>query len=336
MTMSTISTIVSIVLFKIGKKFKKVNIYLIPILILAITSAIMNTNIEQYILDSYAYKMTYTALLNGIPSNYSDVGFQCFTLLLAKLKVPIFYYFLIISMFQIYVFYKFAEKYSSNLSLSMIIYTLTFYFQHNFNIIRQGIAVTFTIIALHLILSNKKWKSVVFFILAFLFHKSAIVFLIVYLINDKEISNKVFYKIGIIFTLFFSIFFSNIINKAIVFITQLRFFGDKYGNYTAGSFFIDHRLTYLYVLSLIFLGIVAYLSVNSSSLMSIEQRYIFKIFYFGVIFSLFVSLSVILRRLGNYFIIYQAIIIPFIPMIFKEKKFIEYGLVFLYLIQWIA
>ena len=132
------------------------------------------------------------------------------------------------------------------------------------------------------------------------------------------------------------IMFSKIANKVIIWITQLNVFGDKYSKYTSGSFFIEHRLTYLYILSLAFMAIVGYLAIKSTIIMTREERLIFKIFYFGIIFSFVVSSSVILRRLGNYFTIYQAIIIPFIPMAFKEKKIVEYGLVCLYIIQWLA
>lgn len=330
-----IYSFLSIFLLKFQNLFRSKKGYLLVLILLSTIPAFYNSNITLDIglTDAYVYKMKYLNLTMGGLISKSDVGFEYFSLLLAKFKVPLFLYFFVISLFQISIMYKFISKYSSNPTISMIIYNLTFYNQHNFNIIRQGMAVSFTIIAMDFLITNKKAKSIFFAIVAVLFHKSAIIFFISYIFKrDRNIKSK-YYVIGLIYTLIISIGFSKFINKLVIYLNKLNLFGENFNNNTIGNFFIEYRMTYLYTLALLFLLIITFLLIKSLPVFSTEQYFIFKIFYIGVIFTMLFSSSVIFRRFGNYFLIYQCILIPNIISIFKEKHIVEYGLLLLLIVQ---
>lgn len=101
------------------------------------------------------------------------------------LDLPFYYWFITMAFIQIYFVYKAVLKINpSYLQISVFVF-LVFFLAHDMNIVRQGCAYSIILYAFTFILDNSKYrvhKSIFYIIVAFLFHKSAIVILPVVLL----------------------------------------------------------------------------------------------------------------------------------------------------------
>lgn len=101
--------------------------------------------------------------------------------------------------------YAFIKKYSNNYLLSITLYIALGLFHYNFYVLRQSIAVIFLLKSIDFIKDKKKLKFFATVLIATLFHKSSLIFLIAYPICMIKIKPKylitIFFISVIIFTL---------------------------------------------------------------------------------------------------------------------------------------
>lgn len=115
----------------------------------------------------------------------------------------------------------------NNYSISLVLYVvLTFYFK-SFNILRQMIAVSFILCSI-VSYERKKWlKAFIYFIVAYNFHSSTLLFIPVFIICSLNIKSKylpcVLLMIGIVFIIKF-----NVLQIALLLLLK---FGLKYARY---------------------------------------------------------------------------------------------------------
>lgn len=98
-------------------------------------------------------------------------------------------FFIISAVFYYLVFIKFITEYSNSITLSVIIF-FTMYFSPFLNILRQAIAVAFIVLSFVSLVKNKNVKFIIFTIIAFSLHNSAILLLCLYVFKKVNFSIK--------------------------------------------------------------------------------------------------------------------------------------------------
>ena len=200
----------------------------------------------------------------------------------------------------------FIYKHSNNELLSVILYICFGYYLQSYIIIRQYMALCLLIISLHFLLNNDNKKYFIFIFLAFLFHKTAICFIILYFIKKYwiYIYTKLNYLIGFIIILF-------IISPPIIYFLITKFYPFYSDIMTVGE-----GIKLFFVLSIILLLPFLFKTIRFRSLQK------FNIFFIlcaiGVIIQLFTYHFSLLNRLAIYF---QFYFIVFIPKYFITKKY---------------
>lgn len=118
-------------------------------------------------------------------------------------------------------------KYSHNYFFSLFVYTSLFFYFNSFNIVRQSIAVGFCLVAYYFLEQRKYKRYILVVLIGFLFHRSAILALLLYPLLMININKKIIY-----FTTVLSLLLSTtgVFTKII---SVLGFFGDKYLAYSS-------------------------------------------------------------------------------------------------------
>ncbi len=87
----------------------------------------------------------------------------------------------------------FIKKYSKNPSLSFLVYVSTNLFFYNFGILRQSLAISILLCAVTFILKRQLLVSLLFVLLAFTFHRAAILWVPLILATRYCLNNKIFF-----------------------------------------------------------------------------------------------------------------------------------------------
>lgn len=199
-------------------------------------------------------------------------------------------------------------KYSENVIISTFLYVVLV-FSSTLNISRQFIAVAFVLICLHFIFKKKLSLSILFFVLAVLFHKSSAVFLPLLLFAKKSVkfNKKIFFSvltIGVI-----SIFaIEHLIN---VFINMFT----KYQYYLSTDYFIRTKdISLPFLLGYVLVAVCAILLIiKDEKILEIkhEPYYINTILFLGNILCMIASsFSWLASRMIPYFQISLLVILP--------------------------
>src|SRR5699024_4061165 len=156
----------SIILLLLNTKSVWLNKYFeyISLSILILAPTYINTSATQHIsgIDNYVYRLYYIRVLQGIDASHGDIRFDIFSKILAWLDAPILIFFFLVAFTQIIIMHYFIKKYSKNWSLAFIFSILMFSFQFNFNVIRQALAISLSLLFMHNIIENKKIKAIIF------------------------------------------------------------------------------------------------------------------------------------------------------------------------------
>src|SRR5699024_4696704 len=200
----------------------------------------------------------------------------------------------------------FIYKNSKSPFLSYYLYITLGFYTFIFSGLRQAIAFSIIFFSYKYIKEKKLFKFLSTVILASLFHKSALVFIIAYFVSKKKITTP--YIIGYFFTLGFVFVFR-------VKIMQLinNLFYEDYPVIDGSAFSILVVALIVVILSLIFVKNVKLTNPNAI------------IHYNLVMFSVFIiilaSTSTNVLRVANYFYYYIILLIPDVLISIKEKKF---------------
>lgn len=119
------------------------------------------------------------------------------------------------------------EKSSVNQIFALAVYYGMYLFLHSFNMIRQCIAMSFCFLSFYFFLKKKRVWALLYFSAAFLFHKSAIIFLLVPLVSKKNIS----FRLAIILCCLSFLLGLSFTSKILIFLAG------PYGQYLQGSKF---------------------------------------------------------------------------------------------------
>ena len=141
-------------------------------------------------------------------SSYSDifttfikdpVAWAFFKLISSPFKTYTPYFFILQVIFWLSIGYA-LYKYSHNCLFALLIFVLFRFSYFNMSGMRQGLALAITFYSFRFIIEKKSFKFIALVFLASLFHKSAILFLVVYFIKNTILHNNMKAILILIFT----------------------------------------------------------------------------------------------------------------------------------------
>lgn len=159
---------------------------------------------------------------------YSDIFFSFITLFIGILFKDIHIYLFMLQLINCCLIYKACKNYENKVPvyIAYLLFLTTLYFRQ-LNLLRQGLALSFSILAVSYLLKDNKKKFFTFWILAALSHISALCVISIYFLNNhsKKYESK---KIALSTTYVFLIIVLLLFLPTLRFITSLGILPSKY------------------------------------------------------------------------------------------------------------
>lgn len=207
------------------------------------------------------------------------------------------------------------KRYRSK-NIYLTFYALPLFYLNTLNYMRQGVAVSLIFYSYTFIKRKKLFKFILLVVIATLFHKTAIITLIIYFLSDIKISRKIYLIILIIGLFFDEIFKTVTLRYNIPLIVDYR-------GYIKNSFGAGGRKLF-YVILLIGLVILILSFIDKKFYQ--KNNFLISIVLIGVfIYCSLISLGHLGPRMSMYFLIFILYLVPEIErslLKFKIKKYI--------------
>ncbi|MEG0300190.1 MAG: EpsG family protein [Cetobacterium sp.] len=275
-----------------------------PVLILSIYTG-TRMNVGGY--DYHVYKYFYS-----LPQSQNPYGYEVLFVILRDtfkmLGINYNIFLLILSFIFNFTIYKLLIKYSELPAFSFLIYISTFYYWHNFTIIRNYISILLFWISLKYILEKKPFHYFGLITLAFLFHKTSFILYPLYFILNLKLNKKTI--LGILSLALIINPFSYLIFKI-----NITFLGlsERLNRY---SYIIEHGNFYEFLELSIFVLALIFVSSNLTE----EQNIMFNINILALfIFIAFYRFAIVLRFL-EFFRIGIITMIPYLLTKIRNKN----------------
>jgi len=302
-------------------------------ILFAFRSYTVGNDTKAYI-DIFNFLKDYTWLQLKKGHGRYEMGFLYYMKLLSCINAHPQILFIITGIVVIISFYKLILKYSNFMLLSVFLFFTMRIFDDSMNILRQCLAISFIIYSYKYLRKKKLFLFAFWVLVAFLFHKSAIVFLLAWFVNKVNI-NKNIICIWVI-----GLFLGFIILPLLPFIIPILFnFGIIPEYYRGGEYFTGGKIAPLLMLLISLL-------ICSFALLCKSYRYPHKkdglfdnknmliIQMFASIFFIFNLQFAALARCAAYFHIFSIILLPNTLKCVKNKKSFIYffGFILLFFI----
>ncbi|WP_432205428.1 EpsG family protein (plasmid) [Cetobacterium somerae] len=290
---------------------------IIPVFFLTVYTG-TRFNVGGY--DYHVYKYFYELPAFQNPYGY-ELFFVLFRDILKFIGLNYNYFLLFLSLISNFFIYKLFISYSSYPTLSFLIYLSTFYYWHNFTIIRNFIAILIFWISLKYIIERKFIVYISLITLACFFHKTAIILYPFYFLLNYRFTKK---------SLILLYLFSFVINPLSFFIFKfnISFLGlserlNRYRHIVEHGNFFEFSELFIFTIALIF-----FLKDYTNKENVIINLNVFALF----IFITFYRFAIILRFL-EYFRLGVFVGIPLLLFNIRNKhlKYIMLSLLFMYL-----
>lgn len=276
--------------------------------------------------DTLAYSRGFSLMQSG-DYNSSYFSYNILYILINKLAISIggnvHTVYLICACISIIFLALGLEKIDCNKYLYLALFLLTFQFYDQFNIIRQGVAMSISFFALNAFLLEKKnFKIyVAFIIIAPLFHLSAIVMIPVYFIVQRKIPFSV-----MLATIAGVFFLSSFISRLPIIHS---IFKSIWTEIYSSQF--DYALITVseVVIAMVIIAFRKKIAYNETDNIILNLTFLFPLFRMGA------ANFFILHRISKYFIYYYILALLMSPRIAKkEHNYIIYIFVFAFYILW--
>ncbi|MCG0638141.1 EpsG family protein [Lactiplantibacillus plantarum] len=271
------------------------------------------------------YFSKFSNYLEFIKSDNIELGYSFLNFFVSRFtsNPHAFYFILSLITNMCFFFPIFKLRRNVDISLAWITYLFLF-FGYTFNYLRQSIALGLTFISMYYILNNKFLRSVIFLILAILFHRTAFIIGIVYIeyIYINKYGKKVNFK---------NVFFSVFIILCVVFIMYVygsNLLSDKYSQYLIQARFSDSSKVVLGMLvyrlpMIILIYICMQRERRKKNLLSSSELMLWYLLIYDVIISLAFFNNSTIMRVSLYFAISKIISYNlFLEKLFSKHRFI--------------
>lgn len=220
---------------------------------------------------------------------------------------------IILGLISIYIY-----KYSKNIIMSYYVFIGLGYFNMSFNLIRQMIAMGIVTISYKYLVNKKSKKFFLFMIVAILFHSSAIFFIPIYFIINKEINIRHYINMFMLCICTY-LFSGKLISLFIrVYRNDYSYLDIEQGGYS---------LLGMYLVILIFFIIFKSDIRNKNE--GYEKNY--NIIFLLVITQIMATKFSLFTRVSNYFAIFLVVLIPNVLDSIEDKKIRVIMNIFIYI-----
>ena len=188
-----------------------------------------------YLGDTFTYTMIFNEFVNGVEYGaIPDPGFNLLMKFCSKYLNIRLFYIICALLYVLPSFFAFKKWFGQNAFFALAIFIVSMSFW-NFGVngVRNGISTSFVIYAFSL--EQKKLKTILVFLLAISFHKTAILPILAYLITLKFSNTKMLIRTWL-FAVIFSYFFGEVIEN---FIQQFISLNDFTNNKNTQNLFVD-------------------------------------------------------------------------------------------------
>lgn len=287
----------------------------------------VGTDVKVYVIRLYELACQYGNIFNYLKVCNSDLFFAILIYigsLFRNINIVLFIIELAVCI-PIYI-YAYKERNNNSFTINILIFLLTMYCI-SFNLIRQSIAMSICILAYHYYNRDLKKKAIIALIIASLFHNTALIFLIAFIINTIIKSNSK-NKNALIFFIVIGLVASTFFIDKIISITPYA----KYLTISSSrDFSIGSIVKRLFWLILVLLSYKV--GKNEEHKKNVEISFIFLIIS---ILTTITSFSIPgTGRLGYYFFNMAHFIFIFeIPKLFKQKNFAMLGIIIILSMLW--
>jgi len=268
-------------------------------------------------------------LVSAVHSGSIDIIFwylSYFVFLFTNNPVYFLFFWHFISLSLLY--YSYNKILSKDAIFAFIIFisTTTFYYIYG-NTLRQGFAVSLSVLILYYILNKEIKKAYILGLLSILVHPSSII--VLFAIYMRKFSFKIIY-----ISLFFSLFFQKIsilklLGILFSFVGLSHFAGKAIGyseKFEPGSIFSFGTLIF-------FIIILTYVYGKYKLKKEIINTSLIKIYFsYQVIYFLFLNTSLASDRIFSYRAVLDPILLIMLSYSFKQKILIKYFLVFIFML----
>lgn len=165
-------------------------------------------------------------------------------------------YLAIVSLPFIFLISRYIYKYSNNSILSFLIFISLNYYCYAFSALRHTMAAALLLLSYDFIIKKQKWKFILCVLIAFLFHRSALIFLIAYPLCNLKINIKQF------FLIFLSLALSLLLKDSILKLIFTIFNDGHFSHYKDIN--SNLGLTFFFINLLIYLFMCYFLRNNDS------------------------------------------------------------------------
>ncbi|WP_159447472.1 EpsG family protein [Moheibacter sediminis] len=244
-----------------------------------------------------------------------EVGYLYINKIISSIGLGYGSFVLILAIVSIYLKTSTIFKYSGYVFLGLLMYMVSIYFYEDQIQVRQGLANAITIFSVRYIIDRKLYPFLICMVLAFLMHKSSIVFVFAYWIVLIKFNRN-----WVIITISLAIIASLTgVSLLIDGLLQLLPFGigDKYDAYnTQGLQSAESSLLGVIVKVLTVLAVVLFDKQASEN--DVYYPYFRNLYIFGVAMYFFFGGGIFALRLPNFYLIFIAFMVP--RMIFALKE----------------
>ncbi|WP_430074640.1 EpsG family protein [Priestia aryabhattai] len=312
----------------INSKFNRVFYFLLWFILLLVAGLRYNVGTDY---------LNYERAYNNSDFWFSEIGFIWISKVMKYLGFSSqLYFFAIALLIQVLVF-KSLKKYTENsrvFYLSIFFFITLYYFNHSMNTLRQFIAIGIFMLNVENIIKRNFLKYNFFFIVAFLFHTSSIVFYPLYFLC--KMSNKVIHMpkirnalLIISFALMFVRFDGLIQNLVLKYASDYTYV--YYATWGADSY-IAYDLSWQMMLVLVSKFILSLWIINNINVFTNTrtQKVIFNIFFIGLILTFPLYPMLIFRRFLFYINIFEIIVYAIFAHANKRAffLFVIYAIIF--------
>jgi hypothetical protein len=229
--------------------------------------------------------------------------------------------FIIFSILGVTLKFKAIFEYSNFVLGSIIVYISNFFILHEYTQIRVGVASALILLSLKYLLNKQYNIYIIFILIAFTFHYTAILLLPILFLNSQSI-NKLIWFFILLFSLllvFNGYTFANFLN--IFTFGPLSFIFNTHVN--QNNSILTDKVNIFNIIFIIRISIALFLLYNIDFLNYINPYSILliKIYIIGLIsFLLFSDITVISFRISELFYVVEIILFPMLIYLFKPIK----------------
>ena len=296
---------------KNGKKYFLITSGFILFLYAALRAHTLQPDTQRYVQDFKSYaKYSFLEILEIFNPDFKDPTYYFSGWLFSRIFLNPQWWLAFIAAVYLVAIGVLIYRESQNPLLSMVAFLSLAHFDFTLNALRQSLALSITALAFFSLKDRKPWKFLFLVIMASLFHRSAIIFLLAYPVANMKLGWKHVVVFAIVFILFFGAqgTVRNLMEK---FLTDTQYEG-----------YIDREIT------LTFSGFIIQGAIFAFCLMyypAVRQQYekanvLYNLVFIGLMFQIFSSMVAEFFRVSRYFSVFSIILIPLAISVESNKK----------------